>query len=1017
VLRFNVLGRLEVVAGDRPVPLPAGKQRALLAALLIDANRSVSSDRLIDRLWGEAPGSAAAKNLQVLVSQLRKALGEGVIETVSSGYLLQVEPQAVDAERFEQLLERGRNTLSEGRADVARQTFDQALALVRGPPYEDVSYEDFARDECDRLKELVTQAREERLEALLALDKPAEALPGLRKLAAEHPTRERTVTLLAAALARTGRRAEALELYDQTRRLLAEQVGIEPGERLRRLHAAILESEEQVLADHSLAAHPPAAVRRHPAISLAAGGGLLLVVAAVAAAALLLTRGSAAGIELISANSVASVDPASGRLTAQYSVGGTPTSVASDGSTIWTLNADDATISRIDQDGGSIVRSPGHAPSDLVYANHALWISYADRATDGSFELGVARLDPVTLRVLAQGALPDRAPPGSYPYVPLAVTPDAAYVIGRDRIHRLDSETLRLTATVRSGGDAIAAGLGSVWIARGGEELIGLDPDTLAAGRRLHIPSFGGLFQLAVGGGAVWGADNSGLVWRIDAVSTGSADSIRIGLSAGDVAYGEGRVWATSAVDGIVARIDPQTERVRRFAVGNAPQDVTVAGDRVLVTVAGGGGQPIASGSAAGLVVLPSSACGAPVYGGRGHPDFLIASDLPLDPQDVPETGAMVQAIEFILRQHRFQAGRFHVAFQACDDSTGQAGWDAGKCAANAKSYAATPSVIGVVGTLNSGCAEQEIRTLNTASIAMVSPANSYVGLTKRGIGVAPGEPDSLYPTGVRTYARDYPADDLQAAADALLLRRLGAHKIFVFTSSLEESYGRGEAGTFALLAPKLGLQVVGPSIPPPQPAALRAFVSRLRARGVDGVFMAGIGPNQGGPPVTGTFVPALRRQFGGSLPVVADDGFLNGFGRADTAPGHPTAGTYISGAYFLDPQHELPPVGQRFVRDFSATQPGRVVNTFTPVAAQSAEVLLAAIAMSDGTRKSVAENLLRVKITNGILGSFGFDANGDMNRNSMPIFRVPAGGMKGGTYPVFTVITLPGDYAQSLFR
>jgi branched-chain amino acid transport system substrate-binding protein len=1014
VLRFNVLGRLEVMADDRPVALPSGKQRALLAALLIDANHSVSSDRLIDRLWGEAPGSAAAKNLQVLVSQLRKALGEGAIETVSSGYRLRVEPLAIDAERFEQLLERGRNELSEQRRDVARRTFDEAVALVRGPPYEDVSYEEFARDECDRLQELVTQAQEERLEALLALDKPAEALPGLRKLAAEHPTRERSVTLLAAALARTGRRAEALELYDQTRRLLAEQVGIEPGERLRRLHAAILESPEQVRADDSLAS--ARSRRRRPLVSLAAGGGLL-VVAAVVAAALLLTRGSAAGIELISANSVASVDPASGRLMAQYAVGGTPTSVTSDGSSIWTLNADDATISRIDRSGGSIVRSPGHSPSDLVYAGRALWMTYADRAADGSFELGVARLDPDTLRVVAQATLPDSAPPGSYPYVALAVSGDAVYVIGRDQILRFDSETLRLTATVRPGGDAIAVGGGSVWIVRGGMNLVGLDPQTLAAGRRLRIPTFGGLFQLAVGGGAVWAADNAGLVWRIDPFSTGSAESIRVGLSAGDVAYGGDEVWVTSAVDGTVARIDPLTERVRRFAIGNAPQSVSVAGDRVLVTVAGGGGQPIASGSAAGLSVLPSSTCGAPVYGGTGHPDFLIASDLPMDSQDLPETGPMVQAIEFTLRQHHFRAGRFHVAFQACDDSTGQTGWDAGKCAANAKSYAATPSVIGVVGTLNSGCAEQEIPTLNRASIAMVSPANSYIGLTKHGNGVAPGEPESLYPSGARTYARDYPADDLQAVANALLLKRLGARRIFVFTSSLDESYGRTLAGTFAALAPKLGLHVVGPSIPPLKPAALRAFVRRLKESGVDGVFMAGLGPNQGGPPVSGTFVPALRREFGHSLPVVADDGFLNGFGHADTAPGHPTAGTYISGAYFLDPAHELPPVGQRFVRDFSATQPGRIANTFTPVAAQSTEVLLAAIAMSDGTRKSVAENLLRVKISNGILGSFGFDANGDMTRNSMPIFRVPEAGANGSTYPVFTVITLPGDYAQSLFR
>jgi Bacterial transcriptional activator domain len=285
---------------------------------------------------------------------------------------------------------------------------EEALAIVRGAPYEDLVYEDFIRDEIDRLEQLITEAREERLEAMLAQDMPAQALPDLRKLAAEHPTRERTVTLLAAALARTGRRAEALELYDSTRRLLAEQVGIEPGERLRRLHAAILESQEQVRADDSLAAAPATHPHRWPL--LAAGGGLLAA-AAIAAAAIALTRGDASGIELISPNSVASVDPASGRLIAQYGVGGTPTSVATDGSTIWTLNADDGTISRVDQTGTSVARSPGHTPSDLAYAAGRLWITYADRTTSGGFELGIAQLDPVTLRVLAQAAFPDRLPP------------------------------------------------------------------------------------------------------------------------------------------------------------------------------------------------------------------------------------------------------------------------------------------------------------------------------------------------------------------------------------------------------------------------------------------------------------------------------------------------------------------------------------------------------------------------------------------------------------------------------
>ena len=466
-----------------------------------------------------------------------------------------------------------------------------------------------------------------------------------------------------------------------------------------------------------------------------------------------------------------------------------------------------------------------------------------------------------------------------------------------------------------------------------------------------------------------------------------------------------------------MVKIDPQSGRVHRFAIGNAPQHVAVGGGHVAVTVAGGGGQPIASGSAAGLSVLPSSSCGAPIYGGSGRADLLIASDFPLDQSDAPVTGAMVQAIEFTLRKHHFMAGRFRVAYQACDDATAQAsGWDAGKCAANAKSYAATPSVIGVIGTYNSGCAEQEIRTLNQASLAMVSPTNSYPGLTKRGVGVSPGEPDSLYPTGNRTYLRDYPADDQQAVADALLLHRLGSRRVYVFSDESGDSYGRLMAQTFAAVAPELGLAVVGPSAPPSRPSAMHRFVERLRARGVDGVFLSGLGPNEDGPPLAGRTVIELRRVFGGRTPIVADDGFLEGFGLADSAPGNPAAGTYVSGAYVSDPAKQLPPAGADFVREFSATQPGRTVNTFTPYAAQATEVLLAAIATSDGSRESVADHLLSVRVTDGILGNFGFDRNGDMTVSAMPIFRVPSGPPSHRPYPVYAVIQVPGSYTRSLF-
>src|SRR5262249_44127517 len=241
--------------------------------------------------------------------------------------------------------------------------------------------------------------------------------------------------------------------------------------------------------------------------------------------------------------------------------------------------------------------------------------------------------------------------------------------------------------------------------------------------------------------------------------------------------------------------------------------------------------------------------------------------------------------------------------------------------------------------------------------------------------------------------------------------------RVYVFNDGTGESYGDMLAGTFAAVAPKVGLAVVGPTKPPSRPQALDAFVERLRSQGVDGVFLTGIGPNQGGPPLSGRIVLAVRRVLGQLTPIVANDGYLAGFGLADISPGHPSSGTSISGAYITDPAKQLPPAGAEFVREFSATQPGRTVNTFTPYAAQSTEVLLAAIAASDGTRASVSNHLLSVRVTDGILGSFGFDQNGDMTFNTMPIFRVPAGPPTAAPCPVYTVIRVPGAYTESLFK
>ncbi len=159
----------------------------------------------------------------------------------------------------------------------------------------------------------------------------------------------------------------------------------------------------------------------------------------------------------------------------------------------------------------------------------------------------------------------------------------------------------------------------------------------------------------------------------------------------------------------------------------------------------------------------------------------------------------MTRAIQFILKQHGWKAGKYSLAYQSCDDATAQAGkWDSGKVSANANAYAQNSSVIGVIGTFNSGAAEIAVPILNRAPngpIGMISPANTYVGLTHPGPGTQAGEPGKYYPTGKRNYARVVAADDYQGAADALLAKSLKVKKVFILND--KEAYGLGVATNF----------------------------------------------------------------------------------------------------------------------------------------------------------------------------------------------------------------------------
>jgi DNA-binding SARP family transcriptional activator/Tol biopolymer transport system component len=248
-MEYRILGPLEIWDGDHALALRGLKPRALLADLLIHGGEVLSTDRLIDDLWGESPPDTALSGLQVYVSKLRKLLGtsEGSsLVTRPPGYVLQIRPGDLDLHLFERLAEQGRQALAEQDAARASARFGEALNLYRGEPLSDFAYEPFAQATIERLKELKLSVVEERIDANLALGRHRELIPELEAVSKAHPLRERLRCELMLALYRSGRQADALAVYQQARAVLADELGIDPGPELRRLEKAILEQDAEI---------------------------------------------------------------------------------------------------------------------------------------------------------------------------------------------------------------------------------------------------------------------------------------------------------------------------------------------------------------------------------------------------------------------------------------------------------------------------------------------------------------------------------------------------------------------------------------------------------------------------------------------------------------------------------------------------------------------------------------------------------------------------------------------------
>ena len=985
-MQFGILGPLEVSDEGRRVEIGGHKQRALLASLILHANEVVSLDRLIDELWGETPPPTAAKTLQAQVSRLRRSLNGdeepaahmlGPLETRGHGYLLKVEPGQVDADRFQGMLEEARRTRAEGKPEEAAEELRRALALWRGPALADFAYESFAQTEIARLDELQLTALEERLEADLALGRHTELIGELEALVARHPLRERLRGQLMLALYRSDRQAEALHVYQEFRLALAEELGLEPSQGLQRLERQILEQDPE-LAGPARKLGPRTARSRGRLLVLA---GLLLA-AAVCAVVLLVRDGGGETVndreETIAGGNAGALDPRTGELLATIPLGTSPTSIAVGEGSVWVLDADDRTVSQIDPRKRTLVRtfSTGSTPTDLAVGAGALWIGNGVPQARTALPESVSRFDPES--DVVDGTIPlSRASGAALVWVSqdslrphIAVTDAAVWVVNPDlRVSRIDPRTNRVVADVAGvRALSIAAGEGEVWIVNDEGEVVEIDSRTNAASKPIPVAAES-LTALAVGAGAVWVADPiGGSVWRIDPDPEPILRTIPLEVGVGGVAFGEGAVWATNEIADEVYRIDPDTNEARVVSRMAAPRGVAVGEGAVWVTAA----RPPSAEEA-----LPASSCSKVFYGGAGSPRFVVASDLPLQGPGRAIALSKTEAIRFVLEQRDFRAGQYTVGYQSCDDSTAQAGgYDLYKCFSNAKAYARNLAVLGVVGPNDSGCAGVQIPITNQApggGLAMISPTTTWTGLTRPYAGMRRGELEDRYPSGERNFVRIAPADHLQAVAGAQLAKDLGARSVFnldFFGADVETA------------ARNLGLEIVGSAEWNSGARNFDRLARRIALTRPDAVFIGGLFYPNGG-----ALVRNLRARLGANAALIASD-YFGPVPDLIEAAGPAARGMYVS-VYGI-PNSELPPPGKRFLEEFEATRAAEPSpSNSAAYAAQAAEILLDAIARSDGTRSSVTRELRGTTVEDGILGDIRFDEYGDLVAGPVTIFRV----------------------------
>jgi branched-chain amino acid transport system substrate-binding protein len=369
--------------------------------------------------------------------------------------------------------------------------------------------------------------------------------------------------------------------------------------------------------------------------------------------------------------------------------------------------------------------------------------------------------------------------------------------------------------------------------------------------------------------------------------------------------------------------------------------------------------------------------------GGGEAKTVKIVSDLPLQGSTASQTEQMNNAMKLYLQQISNKVGNYTIQFEAFDDSTAAKGaWDEATCAANARKYVEDTSVIGVIGTYNSGCAKIEVPIANEASLAYISPANTGVGLTHVGPGSEPGEPEKYYPSGTRNYARVVTPDDIQGAIDASYMKdKLGVTKVYILDD--KDAYGKGVADAFESAAKNIGLTVAGHEGWDANAQNYKALMTTIKSSGADGIFIGGISCYNGGQLVKDKVSVVGDND---AVKLVVSDGFVVA-SLFDEAGADNVEGAYGS-APTLNPE-DLPGAGKEFIAKVEQ-QFGRP-EVYTAYAVAALQMMLAALEKSDGSREGVTGQLAGAS-ADTVVGPITFNENGDPKDQFESIFQGKGG-------------------------